>query len=581
MRVAVIRGDVPSPIFLADLEPTSGFNPPTEPFGQSQYIEYPSATALTNLLAGVYSADQQGKFVGDVGDAVNDQFIVTDSGLLPIPPGANGYGGVPAGVESSAALSFPVAIAGLTLVYKTVSTASTTTATFAGGPYTTMTLLLAQINAQLGPQGLAKAVSDSTGTLVVIESLTPGVGSYIDVDASGTANTVLNLAAPSPPSPFTMPTAAAIIAALDPVVVPPATGSLNVSTANLVTNVGASPNNVYVANFIAPQLQETTAAVQSFQVGNMAGYLKLSWNPNSRLLPPITSGPAIQVVENDGVTPFASSALAPLPMITAAVHNAPNAGDITITGVGLGNVEYFSATTVVVTGAPPTSFGPGSPYVKLSQAQIINAASDGAFLTGLFDVVEGSANVTATLSQTGLLFPGNPIMFESQFGTIYYVSTVAGTAITLTTDYTGVTDNNVQATTPKTQGVVTNTSIVIPAVLLKTVEGVALGVAGSTVEVRYESFANSNYGAAASISAFNGATGIATVTGLTNQFASQVGNYLTISGAASAGNNGRFKITGWISATSVTILNYSAVAPDANNTHLVWSEPAPVAFVVT
>ena len=581
MRVAVIRGDVPSPIFLADLEPTSGFNPPTEPFGQSQYIEYPSAPALTNLLAGVYAADQQGKFVGDVGDAVNDQFIVTDSGLLPIPPGANGYGGVPAAVQGTA-VAFNVVITGAnnTLEVANASPPVYTTVTVASGTYTTMTALLAALNTALGPTKIATATTDTaTGTKVVIQSTIPGVGSFIEI-GPGTINATISL---TTGQTFTMPTAAAIITALDPVVVPPATGSLNVSAANLLTNVGASPNNVYVANFIAPQLQETTTAIQSFQVGMMSEYLELDWTPDSRRLPVITPGPAIQVVENDGVTNFSSSPQAPLPMITAAVHNAPNTGDITITGVGLGNVEFFNATYVTVTGAPPTSFGPGSPYVRLSQSQIINASADGVFLTGLFDVTEGSAAVTATLSQTGLLFPGNQIMFESQFGTEYTVSTVAGTAITLTSPYTGVTDNFVQATTPKTQGVVTNTSIVIPAVLLKTVEGVALGVAGSTVEVRYNSLANSNYGAAASVTAFNGATGIATLAGLTNQFASQVGNAnsITLSGAASPGNNGTFQIASWISATSITIKNYAAVAGDANNTHIVWSENPPVAFVVT
>jgi hypothetical protein len=583
MRVAVIRGDVPSPIFLSDLEPTSQFNPPTEPFGQTRYIEYASAPALTNLLAGVYSADAQGKFVGDVGDAVNDQFIVSNSGLLPIPKGANGYKGVPAGVESSAAITFPVTVSGLTLKFKNTVAAGLTTVTLTGGPYATMAALLVQVNTQLALTGFATATTDPTGTLLVIQSTVPGVGSYIDVDATGTANTNLNLAAPQPAATFTMPSAATIIAALNPVATPPATGSLNVSTASLVTNVGASPNNVYVANFIAPQFQETETAVQSYQVGVLAGYLKLSWNPDSRLLPAITSGPAIQVVENDGTTPFSSSGLAPLPMITGAVHNSPNTGDITISGQGLGNVEFFGATTVTVTGAPPTTYGPGSPRLKLTQSAIISTVADGVPLTGLFDVTEGSATVTATLSQAVLLFASNVIVFESQPDTIYTVSTVVTTTITLTTPYTGISNAYTTADTIKTQGSVSATSIVIPADLLKTVEGVALGVAGSTVEVKYGSLANTNYGTAATVSAFAPLTGWTTLTGLTNQMLSQVGppNSITISGAASPGNNGTFPIVAYVSATSIKILNYNGVAGDANNGSIVWSEKIPVAFLVT
>jgi len=129
--------------------------------------------------------------------------------------------------------------------------------------------------------------------------------------------------------------------------------------------------------------------------------------------------------------------------------------------------------------------------------------------------------------------------------------------------------------------VVSATSIVIPASLLNTVSGQALGVAGSTVEVRYTTLANTNYGSAASVSAWAG--NVSTLTGLTNQLSITPGDgySITISGAASAGNNGTFEILSVVSATSVTIANIYGVAGDANNGALVWSEPAPVSFVVT
>lgn len=77
-------------------------------------------------------------------------------------------------------------------------------------------------------------------------------------------------------------------------------------------------------------------------------------------------------------------------------------------------------------------------------------------------------------------------------------------------------------------------------------------------------------GAAASI--VSGApTGMVRVTGLTGMFANAVGSKLTISGAASAGNNGSFQIIKFISATEVYIINASAVTGDANNGSISWT----------
>jgi hypothetical protein len=77
-------------------------------------------------------------------------------------------------------------------------------------------------------------------------------------------------------------------------------------------------------------------------------------------------------------------------------------------------------------------------------------------------------------------------------------------------------------------------------------------------------------GAAANITAF--ATPDLTITGLTGMTAQSVGNFLTLSGAANAGNNGTFLITSYISANSVTVSNVSGVAPDANNGAITWTE---------
>jgi hypothetical protein len=99
------------------------------------------------------------------------------------------------------------------------------------------------------------------------------------------------------------------------------------------------------------------------------------------------------------------------------------------------------------------------------------------------------------------------------------------------------------------------------------------------VEVQYSSLANTNYGTAASVTTVT--SGVATLTGLANMNAAMVGGKITLSGCASPGNNGTFFIASLVSGTSVTITNLLAIASDANNGAIVWSQPPPITFVVT
>lgn len=77
-------------------------------------------------------------------------------------------------------------------------------------------------------------------------------------------------------------------------------------------------------------------------------------------------------------------------------------------------------------------------------------------------------------------------------------------------------------------------------------------------------------GAAATVGAI-GANNVV-VSGLSGMTPQSLGNILQISGAASSGNNGAFYIDGYISPTSVTIVNPNAVSPDTNNGSLIWTE---------
>ncbi len=61
--------------------------------------------------------------------------------------------------------------------------------------------------------------------------------------------------------------------------------------------------------------------------------------------------------------------------------------------------------------------------------------------------------------------------------------------------------------------------------------------------------------------------GLVTISGLSGMTSQFVGGTLNIQGATNSGNNGTFTITGFVSATSVTIANPSAVTAD---TGTVW-----------
>jgi hypothetical protein len=50
MRVGVIRGDLPGPIFINDLEPTSQYNASTEAGGQTRYLSRPSVSHVQALI---------------------------------------------------------------------------------------------------------------------------------------------------------------------------------------------------------------------------------------------------------------------------------------------------------------------------------------------------------------------------------------------------------------------------------------------------------------------------------------------------------------------------------------------------
>jgi len=78
-----------------------------------------------------------------------------------------------------------------------------------------------------------------------------------------------------------------------------------------------------------------------------------------------------------------------------------------------------------------------------------------------------------------------------------------------------------------------------------------------------------------SISIDSVTSGIVTTSGLTGMSSASIGRFITITNATTLANNGTFLITSFISPTSITYSNSSAISPDANNGSISWTEREP------
>jgi hypothetical protein len=294
MRVGVIRGDLPGPLFLADLESTSQLDLPTEPVGQTRYIARPTAVTLGTAMA-------LAAFAG---------FASTGNCTLPMTINGGNQ----------------------TLLAKISAVASYSTIAIPTGVYATLADLIAAANPVLSAYGMALKVSPTNSARLVLYSLVGGPGSYISIDtvAHGSSfNGATAGAFGAGGGTFTVPTAAAALAALSPV-----GGPIDVSAATIRTQMGpalSAAQVAQVADAIAPQFAETDVAIKCFQVGNLSKYCSASYTPDPNRLPALATGAAVAVVADDGVTAF----VAPVPTLSNAQANTPGAGQITLTGTGL------------------------------------------------------------------------------------------------------------------------------------------------------------------------------------------------------------------------------------------------------
>ncbi len=356
MRIGVIRGDLPGPIHLVDLETVSQYNPPTEPKGQELYIGRPTTTEIEGVLANSTS----------------------------------GAGAVIQGSDISGNFSITITGSNDTLRVRTTAAGSFTVVTIVHAVYASITTFLAAINVALAGTGITAYQGTGTGQRVSIESLTKGVNSIVGIDSVGngaTGNTPLGFG--SSAIQRTMPSAATFITALNPI-----NGTLDVSTAT-INAVGASTatnalsliptargTTGKVADAVAPKLAETAVAIDSYLVGMISEYRNAAFNPDSRSGLP--SAAAISVVADDGVTPFAAG----LPVLSVADLNTPSTGALTLTGTGLGGFDNKETKIRVA--------GPG--INKTLHQKAIEAAGGSVSATSI--VVPASLIPGATLTTT-------------------------------------------------------------------------------------------------------------------------------------------------------------------------------------
>jgi hypothetical protein len=316
MRIGVIRGDLPGPIHLQDVETVSQYNPPTEPRGQERYIGRPTTAEIEAALAN----------------------------------SSTGAGAVIQGSDISG--SFPITLSGANNVLKLrlSATASFTSVTVATGAKANIAALVAAVNAALVGTGVVAYQGPGSGQRLAIESTTRGVNSYLEIDTTGNGST-FDTPAGFTAGARTMPTAAAFITALNPVL-----GTLDVSTTT-INAVGASTNanalsliptargtQAAIAEAIAPRFYETSVAIDSYLVGMISEYRSASYNPDIRRYGSAGNGAAIAVVQDDGVTAFSAG----LPVLSVADLNTPSTGILTITGTGLGSFDSKETAVRVI-----------------------------------------------------------------------------------------------------------------------------------------------------------------------------------------------------------------------------------------
>ncbi len=153
-----------------------------------------------------------------------------------------------------------------------------------------------------------------------------------------------------------------------------------------------------------------------------------------------TLGPGSQVVfgaqnSNGGTIYVVAAVTSTVITLTGAYSGTTNAA----TPAFMNNTVTNLSGTFSVTNSNATVTASVSQTGVLNPGDQIIFASHSIGLSGTFNVQNGNTSITATSSQTGVIGPGEQVTFDA--GTTYStIATVSGVAITLTAPYAGATN---------------------------------------------------------------------------------------------------------------------------------------------
>ena len=251
-----------------------------------------------------------------------------------------------------------------------------------------------------------------------------------------------------------------------------------------------------------------------------------------------------------------------LPQATITVISTtgfPVSGTIfVVTAAGTQTVTYTGTTATTFTGASGGSgaMAIGNPVIP---ANAVAANPNNDLWNGYGDQIPGQSGSAASAT-------GGPIA--------------------VITGLTGMTANSVGRVLIISNATNTNNNGVYRIVTFTSATQVSVFNSGANTdtnngrliwqEMDSAAYVSGQIGANANITTVSTPTRIVTITGLTGMTPLSTNRYLTITGAASTNNNGTFKILSFLSSTSVTIINFSGVASDANNGSITWKEMDPL-----
>ena len=158
---------------------------------------------------------------------------------------------------------------------------------------------------------------------------------------------------------------------------------------------------------------------------------------------------ALTLIGSDGVSHALSytNVIAPGVALASAATTSVTSSS---TAVTFSSVQTLSKGTLLTFASQPGVYYALSANVTASTAGVLTTAYQGptaaatattqlAPLSGTLGVTQGSASVTTTTTQVGVVAVGDSVQFVSQLGTYYVVAAVTATTLTLTNPYTGTT----------------------------------------------------------------------------------------------------------------------------------------------